>query len=253
MFCRIFHISVRGSLGALSAAVALVLFSSSWAPAAQPVEVLRYEVTWNGQKAGHGDITTVREGNHLNVTAQAVSDGVLKAILEIWSKVQSRFTPGTFEPHWYRFHLKSNLLPNEVVDLAFNRQTRQVTVDKSKGKERENHKEKYETLYDPVGAALLLRNQANLSKPMYVDIYDGKARCRLLVTPVGNGPGPLTVKGGSYTAQGVDLKLVKLTGDKEELAKARLWFSCDRERIPLLLTSSPVVGSVRFELVQVQR
>jgi len=253
MFSRLFRINGKGPLSLAFTATAFVLLVASWTLAAQPLEILRYEVTWNGQKAGHGDITTVREPNHLNVTAQAVSDGVLKAILEIWSKVQAKFTPGTFEPHWYRFHLKSNLLPNEVVDLAFNRQTRQVTVDKSKGSERENHKEKYESLYDPVGAAFLLRSQANLSKPMYVDIYDGKARCRLLVTPVGNGPGPLTVKGGSYTAQGVDLKLVKLTGDKEELAKGRLWFSSDRERIPLLLTASPIVGSVRFELVQVQR
>jgi hypothetical protein len=47
--------------------------------------------------------------------------------------------------------------------------------------------------------------------------------------------------------------LVRLTGNKEEIGAATLWISDDAFRIPLLLTSSPIVGTVRFELVQVQR
>ena len=47
--------------------------------------------------------------------------------------------------------------------------------------------------------------------------------------------------------------LLRLTGEKKEVATGNLWISNDRHRIPLLLTSSPVVGTVKFELVQVQR
>jgi hypothetical protein len=86
---------------------------------------------------------------------------------------------------------------------------------------------------------------------MYVDVYDGKARARLFVTPAGTEY--LTVKGGLYPAIRLRLRLVRLTGNKEEIGAATLWISDDAFRIPLLLTSSPIVGTVRFELVQVQR
>jgi hypothetical protein len=96
----------------------------------------------------------------------------------------------------------------------------------------------------------MLRHQKDLSKPMFVDIYDGKDRSRLFVNPAGLGQ--VTVKTGSHAAYCLDLRLVKLGGDKKEVGTGKLWISNDQHRIPLLLTSSPILGTIRFELVQAQ-
>ncbi|MEJ2716702.1 MAG: DUF3108 domain-containing protein [Deltaproteobacteria bacterium] len=221
------------------------------AQAIQPSEILRYEVTWNGRKAGHGDVTTFGGSGKVKVVVQAVSDGVLKAIMELWSRAQASFNPKTFRPRRYRFQLKSSLLKSEWVDLTFNHKTGLVKVNKQKGDERDSHSEKFEASYDPVTAAYLLRSQEDFSKPMFVDIYDGKARARLFVTP--GGSETVKVKCGFYPAIRLNLRLVRLTGEKKEIATGCLWISNDRHHIPLLLTSSPVVGTVKFELVQVQR
>jgi len=235
--------------------VAFLLLSSplfvvvQCAVAAERSEILRYEVTWNGNKAGHGDITTKMGAKEVTVIAQAVSDGVLKALVELWSQIHATFTPKTFKPQNYKFLLKSNLSNPELVDLAFDHKTQLVQVNKQKGSERESHCEKFSGIYDPITAAYLLRHQPDLSKPMFVDIYDGKARSRLLVNPAGHEN--LKVKAGVHPAVCLNLRLVKLTGDKNEVT-GKLWISNDEHRIPLLLTSSPIVGTLRFELVQAQ-
>lgn len=230
-----------------------LLAGASVATAADSQEILRYIVTWNGSQAAHGDITTVRDSNYLKVTAQAVSDGALRAIMEIWSRVQSTFGAKSFEPLRYRFHLKSNILTNEVVDLTFHQKTGLVSVDKWKGDEREKHKERRDQAYDPIAAAFLLRYNRDLSKPQYVDVYDGKDRARIYVRPCSSARGPLRLKCGMFDAVGIDLELVKLGREKQKIGNGRLWLSNDHDRIPLLLTSSHMLGSIRFELVQVQR
>lgn len=237
----------------LVASLVVLVLLAVFAPyilAADKSEVLRYEITWNGSKAGHGDITTTQNAKQVSVTAQAVSDGVLKALVDLWSRIQATFTPKTFKPQTYRFHLKSSLSNPELVDLAFDHKTQLVQVNKQKGNEQESHSEKSAGAYDPITAAYLLRNQPDLSKPMFVDIYDGKDRARLLVNPAGSEH--LKIKAGMHPAVCLNLRLVKLTGDKKELGTGKLWISNDQHRIPLLLTSSPIVGTIRFELVQSQ-
>ncbi len=218
--------------------------------AIQGCEVLRYEVTWNGGRAGHGDISTTGDSQHVEVVVQVVSDGVLK-ILEIWSRIQTKFSAKTFKPHQYSYLMRSSLLNHESVHLNFDQANGLVTVEKRRGKELENHAEKVNDAYDPVTAAYLLRSQKDFTRPRYVDIYDGKARSRLFVGP---GAGDhIQVKAGAFPAVRLDLRLVRLTGDKQEVGSAKLWVSDDGHRIPLLLTSSHAVGTVRFELVQIQR
>ncbi|MDQ7783184.1 MAG: DUF3108 domain-containing protein [Desulfomonilaceae bacterium] len=234
----------------------LVLFAAVMAAAppyltaSEPHEILRYEVTWNGRKAGHGDITTKIDPKRkdVTVTAQAVSDGLLKAVCEIWSRVQATFTAKTFRPKTYSYNLRSNLLRHELVEVDFDHGKKTVNVNKVLGRERETHSEAFSDVYDPITAAFLLRNQKDFTKPMYVDIYDGRDRSRLFVNFM--GAEQVKVKTGVHPAVKLGLRLVKLTGEKEELAKGQLWISNDQNRIPLLLTSSPIVGTVRFELVQ---
>jgi hypothetical protein len=230
----------------------LFLFSAAnlQAQASAVSELLRYEVTWNGNKAGHGDITTKKESDRVNVVAQAVSDGFLKAIMEIWSRVQATFTANTFKPAFYEFHLKSNVLRQESVDLIFDHQSQIVQVNKQRGDEKESHSEKFTAIYDPVTAIFLLRSQKHFDRPLYVDIFDGKDRSRLFVHPAGCEH--IRTKAGLHRALILNLRLVKLGGDKKEIAKGRLWISDDQHRIPLLLTSSPIVGTIRLELVQAQ-
>ncbi len=217
---------------------------------AEKEEILRYEVTWNGNKAGHGDITTRSNVKHVNVTVQAVSDGVLKSLCEIWSRIHCTFTADGFKPRSYNFAVKSNLAGSESVGLIFDGKTGMVQVSKQKGNENENHSETIRGAYDPVTAACLLRSQKDLSKPMFVDIYDGKDRARLYVDPVGTER--IQVKAGVHPAVRLHLKLVKLGKENEEIGKGKLWISDDSRRIPLLLTSSPIVGTIRFELVHAQ-
>ena len=250
MFARCLGI---GRQVALAAAVTICFFLAVGASdclCLEHSELLRYEVTWNGNKAGHGDIATKTDSKQISVIAQAVSDGVLKTLLELWSRVQATFSAKTFKPESYSFQLKSNLGGPESVDLIFDNKTNLVQVNKQKGSERESHSEKFTGHCDPITAAFMLRHQKDLSKPMFVDIYDGKDRSRLFVNPAGQGY--VTVKTGSHPAYCLDLRLVKLNGAKEELAKGKLWISNDQHRIPLLLTSSPILGTIRFELVQAQ-
>ena len=237
-------------LPALLVASMLIISGPAYTLAAGSKEVLRYELTWNGSKAGHGDITTTHNARRVQVLVQVVSDGILKAIIELWSKIQATFAAKTFRPSRYIFRLKSNRTPSEMVDLAFDHKTGLVAVRKLKGNERENHSEAIRTAYDPVSAVYLLRNQKDFRNPMYVDIYDGKARARLFVTPA--GVGRISVKGGAYPAIRLNLRLVRLTGEKGQVGVAQLWLSKDRNRIPLLLTSSHMVGTIRLELVQAE-
>ncbi|MGC8605755.1 MAG: DUF3108 domain-containing protein [Desulfomonilaceae bacterium] len=213
-------------------------------------EILRYDVLWNGAKAGHGDITMKCEANKMSVTAQAVSDGALKTILELWSRVQATFSANTFQPESYRFHLKSNLLRSEVVDLSFDRKNQTVHVNKRKGDEIETHSENAIGLRDPLSAVYLLRSRKDWGQPVFVDIYDGKDKARLFVYPV--GPETINIKAGVLTAIRMDLRLDQIGRESKEIANGKLWISNDDNRIPLLLTASPIVGTVRFELVQAQ-
>lgn len=250
---RMFHFRCSCLPVALAAAVAMVgSIAGLDVGAAQPQEILRYEVTWNGGKAGHGDISTIGDSGRVQVVVQAVSDGVLKAVIEIWSRIQSTFSAKTFKPHQYTYHLRSNRLATELVDVTFDHKNGLVNVNKRKGDERENHSEQAGDAYDPVAAACLLRKQKDFSKPMFVDIYDGKGRSRLFVSQ--GVDDHLQVKAGAFPAVKLDLRLVKLTGgDKGDVGTACLWVSNDAHRLPLLLTSSHAVGTVRFELVNVQR
>jgi hypothetical protein len=238
-------------LGALTLCALFLLSDAGLtAHASEISELLRYEVTWNGNKAGHGDITTKKDSDRVNVVAQAVSDGFLKAIMEIWSRVQASFSAHTFKPAFYEFHLKSNVLRQESVDLVFDHESKLVQVNKRRGDEKESHSEKFAGIYDPVTAIFLLRSQKHFDRPLYVDIFDGKDRSRLFVHP--SGSEQIKTKAGLHRAQILNLRLVKLGGDKKEIAKGRLWISDDQHRIPLLLTSSPIVGTIRLELVQAQ-
>ncbi|MFC1834703.1 DUF3108 domain-containing protein [Thermodesulfobacteriota bacterium] len=235
----------------LATAILGILICVSGVPAKESSEILRYVVTWNGAKAGHGDITTKSNSRKVDVTVHAVSDGALRKILEVWSRVKGSFSARSFRPRNYQFLLRSNLLRTEVVDLQFDHKSGHVTICKQKGDEKERHKEKLASYYDPVTAGCLLRSQRHFRKPMRVDIFDGKDKARLFIRPAARGQ--LTVKGGSFPAVGLDVRLVKLTGDKKEIGKGRLWLSNDRYRIPLLLISSALIGKVRFELVKVER
>jgi hypothetical protein len=235
-------------------AAALILcafvFAVPTSYAAEREEILRYEVTWNGNKAGHGDITTKTDTKHVNVTVQAVSDGVLKSLCEIWSRIQATFAADGFKPKSYNFAVKSNLVGSETVGLIFDHKTNMVQVRKQKGRENESHSETVRGVYDPVTAVCLLRSQKDLSKRMFVDIYDGKDRSRLYVDPVGTER--IEVKAGAHSAVRLDLKLVKLGNERQEIGTGKLWISNDANRIPLLLTSSPILGTIRFELVHAQ-
>ncbi len=217
---------------------------------AQKEEILRYEVTWNGNRAGHGDITTKADMKHVNVTVQAVSDGVLKSLCEIWSRIQCTFRAENFKPKSYNFAVKSSLGGAETVGLVFDHKTGMVQVNKQKGSENENHSETVRGVCDPVTAACLIRSQKDFSKPMYVDIYDGKDRARLYVDPVATER--IQVKAGTHSALRLHLRLVRLGNEGQELGKGKLWISNDSKRIPLLLTSSPILGTIRFELIHAQ-
>jgi hypothetical protein len=246
---------MRPRAATVCAAMALcVCLTTAWTTPAfcwPKSEILRYDVTWNGQKAAHGDVTTMGDPQRVQVIVQAVADGVPKKLLELWSRVQGTFLVKPLTPEKYTFHLKSNIVPNEVVDLTFDRKTELVMVSKTKGDETETHHERFDSVYDPVTAACVLRVRRDLLKPISVDIYDGKARARLFVTPL--GAEPLNVRGGSFNAVKLGLRLVKLTGDKEEIGTATLWMSEDKFRVPLLLTANPIVGTLRFELTHFQR
>jgi hypothetical protein len=220
------------------------------ASAFEPSEIMRYEVSWNGNKAGHGDVTTKAESGQVSVTAQAVSDGVLKKVIEVWTRVQASFSPQTFKPQRYAYVLKSNLGGIETVDLSFDHSSALVQVNKRKGDSRESHAEKFAGVYDPITAIYLLRSQRDFSKPLFVDIYDGKDRSRLMVSRIGEEE--CQVKGGCHRALCLDLKLTKLGGDGKEIGSGKLWISNDKNHVPLLLTSAHVIGTIRLELVQLQ-
>jgi hypothetical protein len=184
------------------------------------------------------------------VVVQAVTDGYLKAIIEIWSRVIAKFSKKGVRPGTYRYAMRSNVFKAETVNMNFDHTKKLVTVDKNRGGERDIHAEKFHRVYDPVSAVYLLRTQKSYSKPMFVDIYDGKDKARLFVNP--RGKGAVKVKSGHFQALGLDLRLVKLTGDKEEIATGRLWLSNDSRRMPILLQSHPIVGEVRLELVGIE-
>lgn len=227
----------------------LIPFGTCPVYSADKTECLRYEFTWNGSKAGHGDVTTVQEANRTKVTAQAVSDGMVKKIVELWTRIQASFLRSSFTPESYNFHLKSNLSHPEMVDLSFDHSKSLVQINKQKGSERESHAEKFSGLYDPITAVFLLRSK-DLSKPMYVDIFDGKDKSRLFVTY--DGAEEITIRTGRHSALRLNLRLVKMTGDHNEIGTGKLWISNDKRRVPLLLTSCPIIGTIRMELVQAQ-
>ena len=213
-------------------------------------EVYFYEVTWNGAKAAHGDITTYWKDGLVEVYAVAVTDNPLKRVLDIWSKVQATFHPKTLLPRRYKYQLRSNLLRSEIVDLKFDHQSGVVTVSKHRGDSKEQHKEKIASAHDPISAAFVLRQRMVANQSTSINIYDGKDRAKLVLTPAGTGS--LHVKGGTFRSSKWHFRVLKITGDKREVAKGYLWVSDDSDKIPLLLTSRPVVGTVRFELVGVQ-
>jgi hypothetical protein len=235
----------------IAISIVLIALPSFGRAQAGTKEVYFYEVTWNGAKAAHGDITTYWKDGLVEVYAVAVTDNPLKRVLDIWSKVQATFHPKTIRPKWYQYRLRSNLLRSEVVDLKFNHRKGEVAVSKYRGDSEEKHKEKIATAYDPISAAFLLRRRMASNQPISINIYDGKDRAKLIATPAGSGS--VQVKGGRFRSSKWHFRVLRITGDRREVAKGYLWVSDDSDKIPLLLTSRPVVGTIRFELVRVQK
>ena len=245
------YIKQIGPASAIVFCTACLLCAAPDLSAGEAKEIYFYEVAWNGAKAAHGDITTIKKDGLVKVSATAVTDNPLKRILDIWSRIQATFHPKSFLPVWYQYRIRSNLLRSEVVDLKFDHKAGEVAVSKFRGDSEEKHREKINRAYDPVSAAFVLRKRMHKKRPLAIDIYDGKDRARLIATPL--GVCPLRVRGGAFRSVQWRFRVLKLTGDRREVAKGQLWVSDDLDSIPLLLTSRPVVGKVRFELVRLQR
>ena len=215
-------------------------------------EDLSYVVQWKGSQAGHGGITTIHDRGGVKIEATAVTDNPIKRILEIWCRVEGAFgiKNRRLKPKRYQYRIKSNLLRNERVELTFDKKSDIVSVYKLLGDRQERHKEKVGSALDPVTAAFFIRLLAHQKKRISINIYAGRARCRLTAVPVSKER--LVVRGGAFNSTKWNMTIVKLTGKKEQVATGNLWVSNDNNRIPILLISNVSVGTVRIELVKVK-
>lgn len=214
-----------------------------------------YDTNWNGLiSVARAEIITTPQTidgkKFYNVRVEAKSSRVLDFIWKMRDTITSTIEAKNLAPSKFTFSQREN---SKVIDTVahYDHPTKKWTVRRDERKKVKNYDfdQPFNTI-DPITAVYLARSQDfKVGDHLYFHIFGGKYRY-LLDLEVEKRE-KIKIKSGTVEAFKIvpRVKNVAKDGYAERLNEAAIWISADERRIPVMLTSKIIFGSVYMELV----
>lgn len=219
-------------------------------------EKVVYDTNWNGLfSVARAEIVTtsqVIDGKKFyNVRVEAKSSRALDLIWKMRDTITSTIEAKNLAPSKFTFSQRENA---KVIDTVahYDQPTKKWTVRRDERRKVKNYDfdQPLNTL-DPITAVYLARSQdVKVGDHLYFHIFGGKYRY-LLDLEVEKRE-VIKVKTGHVDTFKIVPRVKNLMKDgyAQRLNEASIWISADERRIPVMLTSKIVFGSVYMELIE---
>jgi hypothetical protein len=213
-------------------------------------EVLRYDLTWAGIKAGEASLEVTDEGAWVRITSTARSAKWLSLFYTVDDRVESRLSKDGSprfigRPMNYRLTLREGR-HRKNKEVIFDSRNSKVTYIDYLAEEKKELKVPAFTL-DPLSSFFYLRTlDLKVGKPVYVTIFDSKKVWNVEVQVLRRER--IEVPAGVFDTILVK-PLMKSEGIFYRKGEIFIWLTDDEKRIPVMLKSKVKVGSIKASLV----
>ena len=214
-----------------------------------------YLASWNGifsvATAEISTIPTVIDGKKVYfVQVQAKSSRILDLIWKMRDTITSTFDAKALSPARFTFSQREN---SKVVDTEakLDHTTKRWSVSRVQvGQRPQIYEFESENTLDPITAVYLSRSvEFKVGDRLYFKIFGG--RYRYLLELLVEAKEPVEIGSGTIEAYRIIPRIQNLTknGYAERFNEATIWISADERRLPIMVRSKIVFGSVYLELV----
>lgn len=213
-------------------------------------EILRYNLTWVGIKAGEASLEVTDEGSWIKITSTARSAKWLSLFYVVDDRVESVLLKGGSSrfvgwPVNYRLALREGR-HRKNKEVIFDRHNSKVTYIDYLAKEKKELKVPAAT-FDPLSSFFYLRTlNLKVGRPVYVTIFDSKKVWKVKVLVLRKER--IEVPAGIFDTILVK-PLMKSEGIFYRKGEIFIWLTDDERRIPVLLETKVKVGSIKANLV----
>ncbi len=213
-------------------------------------EVLTYDLTWAGIKAGEASLQIRQSGEDIYITSIARSAKWVSVFYTVSDIVESRLQrnekePGIGQPVNYRLNIREgkNRKDKEVI---FHRPAmRAIYVDHLEKERKEFEIPPF--ILDPLSSFYFLRTQnLEVGKSVYVTVFDSKKVWNVEVQVLRKEK--VGVPAGEFNAIVVK-PLMQSEGIFYRKGEIYIWLTDDERRIPVMLKTKVKIGSVNALLV----
>lgn len=238
-------ISVFRSLSALF----LFLFPSSEALSFRVPEILRYDLTWTGVKAGEASLEVRENANEMTILSTAQSAKWVSLFYTVDDRVESRLTkaqpPNALgEPLQYRIKLREGRYRRDK-EVKFDLKSSKAHYTDHLKDEKKDFDVPH-TVLDPLSGFYTLRGASlEVGKPVYVTIFDSKKVWNVEVQVLRKER--VKVPAGEFNTIVVK-PLMQSEGIFYRKGEVLIWLTDDERRVPVMLRSKVMIGSVNASL-----
>jgi hypothetical protein len=213
-----------------------------------------YHASWNGLvSVATAEIHTTTEWiegkKFYNVRVEANTSKLLDFIWRMRDTITARIEANGLTPNHFTFSQREN---RKVIDTVanFNRMTKKWSVRRDERRKVKSYQFDQPTnTLDPITAVYLARSQElKVGDHLYFHIFGGKYRY-LLDLEIERRE-TIRLKSGSVDAFKIvpRIKNVADQGYAERLNEAAVWITADERRLPVMLRSKIIFGSIYLEL-----
>ncbi len=213
-------------------------------------EVLTYDLTWAGIKAGEASLEIRQSGDDIYITSIARSVKWVSVFYTVNDIVESRLQrsdrePGIGQPVNYRLNIREGK-SRKNKEVIFHRSAMKAIYLDHLEKERKEF-EIPSFILDPLSSFYFLRTQnLEVGKSVYVTVFDSKKVWNVEVQVLRKER--VGVPAGEFNAIVVK-PLMQSEGIFYRKGEIYIWLTDDEKRVPVMLKTKVKIGSVNALLV----
>ncbi|MCL5024794.1 MAG: DUF3108 domain-containing protein [Nitrospirae bacterium] len=220
------------------------------ASAFQIPEVLNYDLTWTGIKAGEASLEIRDKGNEILITSTARSVKWVSVFYTVDDRVESRVaknhsSPVIGNPLRYLLRLREGRHRKNKEVIFDARNAKAVYIDHLDRERKEFAVPS--VVFDPLSSFYYLRTlKLEVGKPVYVTIFDDKKVWKVEVQVLRKER--IEVPAGGFNTIVVK-PLMRSEGIFSRRGEIYIWLTDDDRRLPVLVKTKVKIGSVNASLV----
>jgi len=218
-----------------------------------------YRASWNGLfSVASAEIDTtpvlLEDKKVLQVRVEAKTSRVLDLIWKMRDTITSTFDAKSLSPSQFTFSQREN---TRIIDTEanYNPASRRWAVNRRQvGKRPKVYEFDAQNTLDPITAVYLARSvDFKVGDRLYFNLFGG--RYRYLLELHVEKKEPIELESGRVEAFKIIPRIQNITkrGYAARLNEAAIWISADEQRLPVLLSSKILFGTVYLELIQDKR